>query len=608
MVSSQPLEEQEEQLVLDDDDEHDEEGGDDNDDDIENKPKVITAKMRKKMDILAKMVQREAGHVILTLEQHDLTPTTSNVTWEDDKIKLLCSYNWQGANDGTNTILVPGGPAKFVPKTTFPYVVEQDSGFQAADYNYVRKPYDPYAALFTALGVMNSGYQFGDVDILADRNNLRILLEFCQGKANGPLRLDVHMVYNTLIFFRKGDKFWRRQINGIGNNFEKNFTQPGHDMEDATSHYRAIQYPMGPLNVVVRFEADAYYDESSDSASGDLNATETDAVTGALLAERPHYDFRPPVRFLQRGYIIPTAQMAELKTATYKEEGTSLVTCQDQLWFGRTTHLFTGIYKIEGNKGKILRLKYENAKARVNKWEERNQDALRKLVDLLSRIRAALKQQAGPIRSGVLVRESRDGPLVLRTMLRKSHVIGREFFSTHWGHRTTGAHQGQHMRGRGSADRTYQARPQRGSPNNHPQSGIPRGNMGQPQLGGSGANTQLHHQGFGEQLNLQQQQQNFGEQLNWQQQQNFGEQLNWQQQQSFGTNEYRHQQGYRGHDPPQPPRGQRGNAFPPQSGRGGHYHEQQPRGGRGRGRTDNRRGGQSGGNPSGRGRGRGASN
>lgn len=525
---------------------------------------------------MAKMVQKEAGQVILTLEQRDLTPTTSNVTWEQDKIKLLCSYNWQGANDGTNTIFVPGGPAKFVPKTTLPYVIEQDSGFQAADYNYVRKPGEPFAPLFTALGVMNPGFQFWDVDVLADRNNLRILLEFCQGKANGPLRLDVHMVYNTLVFVRKGERFWRRQTNGIGNNFEKNFTQPGEDMEDATSHYRAIQYPMGPLEVVVRFEADAYFE---DSASDDLDPTEADSVTGALLAERPHYNFRPPVRFLQKGRIVPTAQMAELKTITHKEEGTSPVTCQDQLWFGRTTHLFTGVYKIENGKGKVLRIKYENAKERVDKWEEKNQDALRKLVDLLSRIRAVLKQQEGPVRAGLLVRESRDGPLVLRTMLRKSHVIGREFFSTHWERKPAGAPRSHNVRGRGSADRSYQDGPHHGLRGYHQSSGGLRGNEHQPQPRSSGVNNQRHHQGH-------------------------GEQYTWQQQESYGANQYQHHQGYRGQNPQQPSGGYGGNNFPPQNGYGGRYDQQQPRGGRG-GWNGNRGSGPPGGFSNGRGRGRG---
>jgi hypothetical protein len=569
-----PIEEHEdEELLLDDDDE---EFADAGGEDGEGKSKEPTAKMKKKMDIMAKIVQKEAGHVILTLDQNDLKPTPLRVTWDQEEIQLLCSYNWQGTNDGTNTIFVPGGPPKFTPKDTLPYSVEEDSGFQAADYNYVRKPWDPYAPLFTALGVMNPGLQLFDVDVLADRNNLRILLEFCQGKANGPLRLDVHMVYNTLVFVRKGERFWRRQAQGIGNNFEKNFTQPGDDMEDATSHYRAIRYPMGPLQVIVRFEADAYFEES---ASDQLNATEADAVTGALLAERPRYDFRPPVRFLQKGHIVPTTQMAELKTTTHREEGTSPVMCQDQLWFGRTTHLFTGIYKMENGKGKVLRVKYENAKERVDRWEEKNQDALRKLVDLLSRIRAMLKQQEGPIRSGILVRESKDGPLVLRTMLRKSHIIGREFFSTHWERKPAGAPRGHNMRGRWSTDRSYQERPQPGPQGYHTHLSSLRGSARQSQPGAYGANN--HHQG------------------------GYGEQYTWQQQERYGAND----QGYRGQSHQQPSRGYRGSNAPPQNGYGGRYDHQHPQGVRGGwngdrgsrppgGYTDDR----------GRGRGRGGSN
>ncbi|KAJ4352044.1 uncharacterized protein N0V89_007390 [Didymosphaeria variabile] len=570
-----PAEEKEdEELVLDDDDEDvDLDGVGDG----EGKPKEPTAKMKKKMDVMAKIVQKEAGLVILTVEQNHLIPTSFNVTWDQDKTKLLCSYNWQGTNDGTNTIFVPGGPPKFVPNRALPCVLEADSGFQAADYNYVRKPWEPFAPLFTALGVMNPGYQFFDIDVLADRNNLRILLEFCQGKANGPLRLDVHMVYNTLVLVRKGEKFWKRQISGVGNNFEKNFTRPGDDMEDATSHYRAIRYPMGPLEVVVRFEADAYFEEA---ASDDLDPTEADAVTGALLAERPRYDFRPPVRFFQKGHIVPTAQVAELKTVTHKDEGTSAVSCQDQLWFGRTTHLLTGVYKMEDGKGKILRIKYENAKERVDRWEEKNQDALRKLVDLLSRIRTALKQQEGPVRAGLLVRESRDGPLILRTMLRKSHIIGREFFSTHWERKPASAPRGHNMRGRWSADRSHQGRLHPGLRGYHTPSGGAPGNEHHSQAS-YGANGHQQHPAH-------------------------EVHYNWQQQESFGPNGYRRHQGYGGQNTQQQPGGYGGYSFQQQNVYEGRYDQQQPGRGRG-GWSGGQRSGTSRGYNDGRGRSRGRS-
>ena len=121
-----------------------------------------------------------------------------------------------------------------------------------------------------------------DDSVTADRNNLRVLLEFVQGKANGPFRLDLYTIFNTLIIVRNEAKWWKHS-NGesYGCNFEAFFTKPATGMEDATSHYRAIRYSMGPLNVVCRFEADAYDDGAN---SDDLTESEVQAVSGGLAS------------------------------------------------------------------------------------------------------------------------------------------------------------------------------------------------------------------------------------------------------------------------------------------------------------------------------------
>lgn len=281
--------------------------------------------------------------------------------------------------------------------------------------------------MFHALNVMNPGYQFNDIDVLADRNNLRVLLEFCQGKANGPFRLNLYLLFNTLIIVRKETRWWKHS-DGIsyGCNFEKFFTQPTKDMEDATSHYRAIRYSMGPLNVVVRFEADAY---DNGITSDFLTESEVAAVSGNL-AERPTFDFRAPIRVLQKGHLVPTAQMVELKTQKYDPRGTSLVQCQDQLWFGRTSLLYTGPY--EGGTGIVKRVKKEDATERVKKWEHNNQESLRKLVALLTELRAVLKREKRPNRAVVLVREHKDGPLSVRSMEGVSFAVSRDVFLKHW--------------------------------------------------------------------------------------------------------------------------------------------------------------------------------
>jgi len=229
-------------------------------------------------------------------------------------------------------------------------------------------------------------------------------------------------------------------------------------MEDATSHYRAIRYPMGPLSVVCRFEADAYDDGV---AADDLTTYESQAVSGGL-AERPTFNFRTPIRVLQKGHIVPTAQMVELKTQVYREENyRGGVACQDQLWFGRTKLLYTGPY--EPGTGVVTRIRYEDATERVKNWEESNQDNLRKLVALLAQLKAILKKERRPNHAAVLVREEKGGPLTIRSMENNNRAVGREAFQRHWKRETPQyAPQSAGFRGQRGGGRGYHTMPPRG--------------------------------------------------------------------------------------------------------------------------------------------------
>ncbi|KAJ5022285.1 hypothetical protein J3E71DRAFT_353072 [Bipolaris maydis] len=390
--------------------------------------KALLQKRKKRLERFEKTITRDAGEVVETIDIASLTPISQQVSWDQDP-ELLCCYNWQASTDGTNTIFVPGEPAKW-QQPALPHHLERDSGFQYQDYNYARKPKNPYSPMFQALSVMNPNFTFHDVDILADRNNLRVLLEVAQGKANGPFRLNVYLVFNTLVIVRRESRWWKLSDgHSYGINFERDFTTTTDDMRDATSHYRAIRYKMGPLNVVCRFEADAYDDNMRND---NLTASEAAATTGngAGPTTRPTFNYNAPIRVLQKGHIVPTAQMVELKTQAYHPESSTLVQCQDQLWFGRTCLLFTAPYDKE--TGRVQRVKKEDATERVARWEEAQQEALQKLVALLIRIRAVLVRERRPNRAVVLVREAKSGPLVLRTMEERSHAVDRETRELFW--------------------------------------------------------------------------------------------------------------------------------------------------------------------------------
>jgi hypothetical protein len=302
---------------------------------------------------------------------------------------------------------------------------------------------------------MNPDYQFHTVDVLADRNNLRVLLEFVSGKANGPFRLDLYSIFNTLVIVRNESKWWKYSDGkSYGCNFERFFTKPAEGMEDATSHYRAIRYSMGPLSVVCRFEADAY----DDGVADELTDVEYAAVSGGL-SERPRFSYSAPIHVLQKGHIVPTAQMVELKTQTYNPENPRSVVCQDQLWFGRTKLLYTGPY--EPGTGIVSRIKFEDATARVKRWEDTNQQNLRKLVALLDQLKTIIKNERRPNHALVLVREDRGGPLTIRSMESMNRAIGNQAFQKHWKREVsqyappTGAFRRQRGGGRGHVDRGW---------------------------------------------------------------------------------------------------------------------------------------------------------
>ncbi|KAH6638901.1 hypothetical protein C7974DRAFT_469547 [Boeremia exigua] len=399
-------------------------------------PKALTAAQKKKQERKERVLSKDRGPILHTFSPSDIQPNESTgskteVSWDEDP-EILCCYNWSSTVDGSNTIFVPGAPSRWTPQA-IPYIVPGDKGFHSTDYNYVRQPRDPFSAVFHAMTVMNPEYAFNDVDVLADRNNLRVLLEFVQGKTVGPFRLDLYLVLNTLVIVRREDKFWRRSNGtGYGFNFEKHFTTPAPDMPDATSHYRAIRYRMGSLSVVCRFEADACIDPIPDTPLDPNVAGVTPPVpTGPDLMQRPRFTYNAPFRVLQEGNLVPSNQILELKTQVEKpNESLSFGSWQDQLWFGRTKHLVVGRY--EAGTGKILYIKQDDATERAKRWEERNQTDLQKLVALLASLRGMLMKQRGPTRAAILVREDPRGPATLHEMLDKRNLMRGQFFERFW--------------------------------------------------------------------------------------------------------------------------------------------------------------------------------
>jgi hypothetical protein len=377
------------------------------------------------------MFRDTIGLPICTIEA-TLEPNSTQVS-SASGFQTLCSYNWQ--NDGS--IYVPGAPPKWSPPP-LPTTLAQDTGRQFIDQNASRVPKYPFEPAFAALAVMGPNVVLDQVDIIANRNSLRKLLDFSAGKRLDYFCMGLHMIGQTLVISRK-ERNAVQMIHGspnagYGHNFEKTFTMPDHEMGNSSSHHRVIRYHIGPLDCVVRFEVDAYYDDPDavlDSKSKHPTKAPIDALSATMakmkMADPPA---RPkglktsadkPTRVVEKGFFVDPSKLAEIKAKKLAR----LTEALPQLWFGRTPYFMNGNH----DKGTVHSVNIDHAQSDFPRWEEANQDRLRKMVSLLVQLRNAVARTRE--RAAVLVYDEKGGSLKVYEMKNRG-VLPADLISRHW--------------------------------------------------------------------------------------------------------------------------------------------------------------------------------
>ncbi|KAL0929522.1 uncharacterized protein CTRU02_215421 [Colletotrichum truncatum] len=210
-----------------------------------------------------------AREVVYCISHPSLKPSNTLVS-SAPGYELVCSYNWRVSQDAR--IHIPGFAAVF-QNVTLPVAVPADRGTYFIDQNAARVPEYPFAPLLRATASMNPSFRFENIDILVNRNSLRKLLDFSAGRLQDSFRINLHLVYQTLVIERC-ERNARELISGSknsgwGRNFERTFTTYPTGLEDSTSHHRALRYQLGDLACVVRFEVDACYEQLSECSGSD---------------------------------------------------------------------------------------------------------------------------------------------------------------------------------------------------------------------------------------------------------------------------------------------------------------------------------------------------
>lgn len=226
------------------------------------------------------------------------------------------------------------------------------------------------------------------------------------GRTQDSFRVNLFLVNNTLIIERCV-KSQKEYINprgpGFGHNFERATTRLPQSLLDSTAHHRVLRYKLGGLECAVRFEVDAAYDDPNEtgvSGAGERgDAAERDdlgsleaSVSSMALGKSASAPVANDVSMsaISRGSGTPQASVAELKSQKRFKSRPKTI---PQLWFGRTRYLITGYHQ----NGIFAEVKVDDLKENLVAWEnqEANQNGLRKMTLLLSRLRDVVKMAEG---------------------------------------------------------------------------------------------------------------------------------------------------------------------------------------------------------------------
>ena len=275
---------------------------------------------------------------------------------------------------------------------------------------------------------------FDDIDIVINRNTLRKLLDWCDGRSVPSFRLNLFLVNNTLIVERC-DKNVRAmaglragQNAGYGRNFEKHFTKVPPGAGDCSGYHRVLRYSLGDLRCAVHFEVDACCVDNVAIAGGTISTKPQSSKT-TKAEER----IEVPVMATRKLRIVhnPTLEgidqsvAAEMKTqSSPKGSGSYLA----QLWFGRTPWLVVGQHL----DGKFHTVNISNVASRFADWEAKNQVDLRKMVAVLGQLREAVKRHQGGNCIAIYERTTQSRVIKIFTPCLDRLPLPKEMISRSW--------------------------------------------------------------------------------------------------------------------------------------------------------------------------------
>ncbi|KAL8284162.1 hypothetical protein RQP46_004911 [Phenoliferia psychrophenolica] len=208
--------------------------------------------------------------------------------------------------------------------------------------NAYRVPTSPLSPLFVAVKQMQPDFEFKNLDIVTDRNNLRKLLRWAAGVADKDVRIDVEQVGQTLLFTRWESRSTDSAGSGYGHNFEVGMTKVAESCKGhggrVTGHHRIVSFGFAGISMLVRFEVDAC-SANVDAAAATPPSDLADMLSGlSIKSNSAKSSSDGDIKVIPAGSLVPQQSIIELKTRS-QQSTFDTTDAYPQLFFSQTPTL-----------------------------------------------------------------------------------------------------------------------------------------------------------------------------------------------------------------------------------------------------------------------------
>lgn len=239
-----------------------------------------------------------------------------------------------------------------------------------------------------------------DTDVFACGSTLGNLLRFTRG-IDRAFRFTVEVIGDTVFLMRRENdpKELIEGVRGFGHSFPEAYTTWPKEVKGSETHQRVVQYNLGGLQCLVRFECDGFLEQSSTedklrvTTPHDPSSLPCEDVLSAALSkstvtapESISMDPLSTLKVLKIGAPVPQNAIFDLKTRTGKyKKDINMDDITPQLWVKQVPN-FIVAYHDGGGLFQSHDIHIQDARPLIRTFEKNNAEAIQSLVTLLEKI------------------------------------------------------------------------------------------------------------------------------------------------------------------------------------------------------------------------------